>query len=194
VEDEEIRFPLADLPSPALDDLRRRIPPDRPFALVNAGAAWPNKRWPPERFGELAIFLKEACGMTPVVLWGPGEESLADAVIAASSNAAVAAPPTRVTDVVALARAAALFVSGDTGPLHIATAVGTPTVSLFGPTDPERNGPYAPDDVTVSKYETCGCHYDRRCHEPSWCLAEVGTAEVCAAVQRRLLTAREPRG
>ena len=192
VEDDEIRFPLADLPSQALDDLRRRIPPDRPFALINAGAAWPNKRWPPGRFGELATFLKEACGMTPVVLWGPGEEGLADAVIAASSNAAVAAPPTRVADVVALARAAALVVSGDTGPLHIATAVGTPTVSLFGPTDPERNGPYAPDDITVSKYETCGCHYDRRCHEPVWCLDEVGAAEVCAAVQRRLLAARGP--
>lgn len=194
VEDDEIRFPLAHVASPALDELRRRIAPDRPFALINAGAAWPNKRWPPERFGELATFLKDACGMTPIVLWGPGEEGLADAVIAASSNAAIAAPPTRVADVVALARAAALVVSGDTGPLHLATAVGTPTVSLFGPTDPERNGPYAPDEVTVSKYETCGCHYDRRCHEPLWCLGEVGAAEVCAAVQRRLLAARVPRG
>jgi lipopolysaccharide heptosyltransferase I len=186
VEDDEIRFPLADVPSQALDDLRRRIPPDRPFALINAGAAWPNKRWAPEGFGELATFLREECGLTPVVLWGPGEELLADAVIAASANAAIAAPPTRVADVVALARAAALFVSGDTGPLHIATAVGTPTVSLFGPTDPDRNGPYAPGDVVVSRYEACGCHYDRRCHELSWCLGQVEVAEVCAAVQRRL--------
>ena len=130
--------------------------------------------------------------MTPVVLWGPGEERLADAVIAASSNAAIAAPPTRVADIVALARAAALFVSGDTGPLHIATAVGTPTVSLFGPTDPDRNGPFAPEDVAVSRYDACGCHYDRRCHETPWCLGEVGVAEVCAAVQRRLLAARGP--
>jgi lipopolysaccharide heptosyltransferase I len=190
VEDEEIRFPIADVPSPALDELRRRIPPDRRFAMINAGAAWPNKRWPAERFGELATFLREACGLTPVVLWGPGEEALADAIVAASSNAAVTAPATSLADLVALARASALLVSGDTGPLHIATAVGTPTVSLFGPTDPERNGPYAPEDVVVSRYETCGCHYDRRCHEPSWCLGEVGAAEVCAAVQRRLLASR----
>ena len=138
-----IRFPLADV---RVAGARRRcgarIPPDRRFALINPGAAWPNKRWPPERFGELAAFLRDACGLTPVVLWGPGEEALADAVVAASADAAVAAPPTRVADLVALARAAALVVSGDTGPLHIATAVGTPTVSLFGPTDPERNGPY----------------------------------------------------
>jgi heptosyltransferase I len=192
VEDDEIRFPLADVRSPALEDLRRRIPPERPFALINPGAAWPNKRWPPARFGELATFLRDECGLTPVVLWGPGEESLADAVVAASSNAAIAAPPTGVADIVALARAAALLVSGDTGPLHIATAVGTPTVSLFGPTDPDRNGAFAAEDAAVSRYDACGCHYDRRCHETPWCLGEVGVAEVCAAVQRRLLTARGP--
>ena len=186
VEDDEIRFPLAGVASQALDDLRLRLPPDRPFALINAGAAWPNKRWLPERFGELATFLRDECGLIPVVLWGPGEEGLADSVIAASSNAAILAPATRVADVVALARAAALFVSGDTGPLHIATAVGTPTVSLFGPTDADRNGPYAPEDVVVSRYEACACHYDRKCHVPSWCLGQIEVAEVCAAVQRRL--------
>jgi heptosyltransferase-1 len=161
--------------------------------LINAGAAWPNKRWPPERFGELASFLRDACGLTPVVLWGPGEEGLADAVIAASSNAAVAAPATGVADLVALARASAIVISGDTGPLHIATAVGTPSVSLFGPTDPDRNGPYAEDDAVVSRYDSCGCHYDRKCHETPWCLGEVPASEVSAAVQRRLLS-RAPRG
>ena len=136
--------------------------------------------------GERTAFLRDACGVTPVVLWGPGEESLADAVVAASSAAAILAPPTRIADLVSLARAAALVVSGDTGPLHIAVAVGAPTVSLFGPTDPARNGPYRDEDVTVSRYDACGCHYDRRCHQSSWCLEQVTAAEVCAAVQRRL--------
>jgi heptosyltransferase I len=192
VEDDEIRFPLADVPSAALDELRRRIGA-RPFALINPGAAWPNKRWPPERFGELASFLREACGLDPIVLWGPGEEALANQVIEGSSGTASVAPQTGIADLVALARASALVVSGDTGPLHIATAVGTPTVSLFGPTDPARNGPFAEDDTAVSRYETCGCHYDRTCHEPQWCLAGVTVAEVCAAVQRRL-AARSARG
>lgn len=189
VEDDTIRFPLAAVPSPALDMLQARVAPG-PFALINPGAAWPNKRWPAERFGELAGFLKEQCGLTPVVLWGPGEERLADSVIAASANAAIAAPPTGLADLVALSRAAALVVSGDTGPLHIATAVGTPTVSLFGPTDPERNGPYRPDDLVVSRYDACGCHYDRQCHETRWCLGEVTVAEVSAAVQQRLASSR----
>ena len=190
VEDEDIRFPLAEVPSRALEELRGRLPPDRGFALINPGAAWPNKRWPPERFGELAAFFHDACGLTPVVLWGPGEQALAGQVIAASSSTALAAPATALADLVALSRAAALVVSGDTGPLHIATAVGTPTVSLFGPTDPDRNGPYAADDLTVSRFDSCGCHYDRRCHRPTWCLGEVMAAEVCAAVQRRLSSAR----
>jgi heptosyltransferase-1 len=189
VEDDAIRFPLATVPSRALDALQARVG-SAPFALINPGAAWPNKRWPPERFGELASFLKEPCGLTPVVLWGPGEEALADSVIAASGNAAIAAPPTGLADLVALSRAAALVVSGDTGPLHIATAVGTPTVSLFGPTDPDRNGPYQRDDVVVSRYEGCGCHYDRQCHEARWCLGDVSVAEVSAAVQRRLSSSR----
>ena len=186
VEDDEIRFPLAEASPRALDELKQRIPADRRFALLNPGAAWPNKRWPPERFGEVASFLRDACGLTPVVLWGPGEEALADAVIAASSHAAIAAPATGVADLLTLARASALVVSGDTGPLHIATAAGTPTVSLFGPTDPDRNGPYAPDDVVVSRYEACDCPYERRCHQPSWCMEDITPAEVCAAIQRRL--------
>ena len=96
------------------------------------------------------------------------------------------APPTAVPDLVALSRQAALIVSGDTGPLHIAAAVGTPVVALFGPTDAGRNGPWAPDDVTVSRVEGCGCHYDRRCHEAAWCLESIGVAEVTAAIQQRL--------
>lgn len=185
VEDDEIRFPLAEVPSAALDALRGRIG-TRPFALINAGAAWPNKRWPPERYGELAAFVREACGLEPVVLWGPGEEALASQVMAASSGSAIEAPRTGVADLVALARASALVISGDTGPLHIATAVGTPTVSLFGPTDPERNGPFTTEDAVVSRYDTCGCHYDRACHQAQWCLGGVQLAEVCAAVKQRL--------
>jgi heptosyltransferase-1 len=193
VQDTEIRFPLADAPSAALDELRARLGAGARYALINAGAAWPNKRWPADRFGELAAFVREACGLVPVVLWGPGEEGLAGEVISGSGGAAVLAPRTSVADIVALARAAALVISGDTGPLHLATAVGAPTVSVFGPTDPARNGPFSAEDVTVSRYEACGCHYDRKCHQQAWCLAAVTTAEVCAAVQRRI-GARSARG
>ena len=185
IEDERIEFPIAEIESPAVTTLRATIGGAR-FAVVNPGAAWPNKRWPPDRFGALAARLRNRLGLTPVVLWGPGDEAIADAVVAASRGTAVPAPRTSVPDIVAVSRAADLMVAGDTGPLHIAMAVGTPTVSIFGPTDPARNGPWSPCDVVVSRADRCGCHIDRRCQQARWCLEDVEVEEVAAAVERRL--------
>jgi heptosyltransferase I len=185
IDTSRVEFPIADVGSGALDELRREIGTGA-FALVNPGAAWPNKRWPPSRFGEVAAFLRDVRGLTPVVLWGPGEQAVAQAVVAASNGAARPAPPTEVPDLVALARQASLIVSGDTGPLHVAAAVGTPAVALFGPTSPRRNGPWAAGDVSVSRFDGCRCHYERTCHRAAWCLESIGVAEVTAAIQQQL--------
>jgi heptosyltransferase-1 len=80
------------------------------------------------------------------------------------------------------------MISGDTGPTHIAAAVGTPIVGIFGPTRPERNGPWLPDDVTVSRAGSCQCHHLRECRAPRMCLLDIEPAEVIAAVERRLAT------
>jgi lipopolysaccharide heptosyltransferase I len=156
------------------------------YAILNPGAAWPNKRWPAGRFGALAASIRREHGLRSVVLWGPGEEALAGAVVSASEGAAEAAPPTTITDIVGIARAARLMVSGDTGPLHIAGAVGTPLVALFGPTFPERNGPWAPRDVTLSRVATCSCPYERRCRRAVPCIDDIASDEVEQAVRRRL--------
>jgi heptosyltransferase-1 len=185
VHDDRIMFPLAEVASRAADDVVAAAG-GAPIALINPGAAWPNKRWMPQRFGEVAAFLRDIRGVAPFVLWGPGEESLARAVVEASSGTARQAPATEIADLVALCRRASLVISGDTGPLHIAAAVGTPIVSLFGPTDPSRNGPWSPTDAVISRFESCACHYDRRCHGSDWCLDSIGVAEVTAAVQQRL--------
>ena len=185
IHDDRIEFPLADVASAALESVRATAD-GRPFALINPGAAWPNKRWPPERYGELAAFLRDVRQLPSFVLWGPGEDALAQAVVDASGGAARLSPPTHLPDILALSRAAALMVSGDTGPLHIAAAAGTPTVSVYGPSDPDRNGPWAAADEIVSRYSACRCHYQRRCHESAWCLGEITLAEVTARVQRRL--------
>jgi lipopolysaccharide heptosyltransferase I len=179
-------FPLRRVDSPALAALRARGL-DR-FALLNGGAAWPNKRWPADRFGRLAAWLRDRHGLTSVVVWGPGETELAQAIAAASSGAAVVAPETRIADLVALGRAAALMVSGDTGPTHIAAAVGTPVVALFGPTNPRRNGPWDPRDITLARYDACDCHYERRCRREAerWCLGTIGEDEVRQAIDDRL--------
>jgi len=134
-------------------------------------------------------FLHERFGLPPSVLWGPGEEPLARAVVDSSGGAAPVAPQTTVADLVELSRAASLMVSGDTGPLHIAAAAGTPIVSLFGPTDPQRNGPWAAEDEAISRWAECECRYQRRCRRATWCLADIAIGEVTAAIERRLARA-----
>lgn len=181
-------FPLTTVESAALADVRSRV--GGPFALLNPGAAWPNKRWPAERFGQLAGHLRSRHALRSVVLWGPGEAGLAEEVVGHAGGAALAAPPTTLSDLVAFARGARLMVSGDTGPLHIAAAVGLPVVALFGPTDPARNGPWADDDISLARYGGCECHYERRCRqEAAWCLRTISLDDVAEAVDRRLAAA-----
>jgi lipopolysaccharide heptosyltransferase I len=184
IETTAITFPLAHRPSPAADAVRQTIG-DR-YALINPGAAWPNKRWSSSRFGEVAAFLRDVRGLPSIVLWGPGEQALAQEVVDCSSGAARVAPATEIADLVALSRGAALMVSGDTGPLHIAAAVGTPSIGIYGPTNPHRNGPWDPRDVMVSRFEVCACHYQRQCRVADWCLDRLGVAEVTAAIQQRM--------
>ena len=165
-----------------------------PFALLNTGAAWPNKRWPAPRLAELATQLRTRHDIASIVLWGPGERALADEVVAKADGAALIAPPTTIADVVALASAAAVMVSGDTGPTHIASAVGTPIVGIYGPTRPERNGPLGVDDESVSRAAACVCHHLRECRRERMCLLDIEVGEVLAAVERRLSAVERRRG
>ena len=156
------------------------------YAILNPGAAWPNKRWMPARFAAVARELRGRHGLTSVVTWGPGEEPLARDVVDQSSGSAMLSPRTSIADLVALARGAALYLSGDTGPAHIAAAVGTPIVGIYGPTRPSRNGPWSAADLTVSRADVCQCHHLRQCRLPTMCLESIQIDEVIAAVERRL--------
>lgn len=110
------------------------------------GAGKPNKQWAPERFARLARHIGERA----LVVWGPGEEALA-AEIARAGNSQLA-PATNLRELAWLLRDAALVVGGDTGPLHLAAALGTKVVGLYGPTDPLRNGPYGQVGQCVDKF------------------------------------------
>jgi len=156
------------------------------FAVVNPGGGWPNKRWPADRFGAVAAAVRARAGLPALVLWGPDDRARANEVVAASQGAARLAPETSLADVVALVRAAALVVAGDTGPLHLAAAVGAPIVGIYGPTDPARNGPWSADDECVSRHAVCECYHLRRCRAARWCLDDVQPGEVVEAIGRRL--------
>ena len=181
------RFPI-EAPASAVLDAVRRWPGvgAGPFAVLNPGATWPNKRWAPTRLARVAEWLREARRLPSLVTWGPGDEAPAAAVVAGANGAASLAPPTRVPDLAAVLQAAAVVVSGDTGPLHLAAALGTPVVGLHGPTDARRNGPWAPRDLAVSRFAGCRCRWRRRCRAARPCLDDVTVDEVTAAIDRRL--------
>ena len=185
VTDRRVHFPINIPRAGAVQGIAEKFG-GRGFAIINPGAAWPNKRWPADRFGAIAATMLRDLGLLSVVLWGPDEESLASQVVAASSGAAEIAPPTTITDLVALTRAARLMVSGDTGPLHVAGAMGTPIVALFGPTYPQRNGPWADDDIVISRVAQCVCLYERQCRRATPCIGDISVEEVAAAIRRRM--------
>ena len=91
-----------------------------------------------------------------------------------------------IVDLFGIAKAARVAISGDTGPLHIAGAVGTPLVALFGPTFAERNGPWNRNDVVVKRTDQCDCLYQRQCHLASPCIDAIPLDEVVSAVVRRV--------
>jgi lipopolysaccharide heptosyltransferase I len=156
------------------------------YAVLNPGAGWPNKQWPPDRFGEIAARIRDGYGWRSVVVWGPGERGLAESVVAAARDSAICAPPTTLADLLALLAGGQVVVAGDTGPIHLAAAAGAPIVGIYGPTDPHRNGPWSPDDLCVSRFDRCRCHHKRRCIHPPWCLESITIDEVMAAVNERI--------
>jgi len=185
VTDRRVRFPL-EIPRTATSQQIINRFEGHDYTLINPGAAWPNKRWPPARFGAVAALIAREFGWRSLVLWGPGEQELAHEVVATSGGAAEISPPTTITDLFGVARTARLMISGDTGPLHIAGAVNTPIVALYGPTRPERNGPWGLSDVALSRVHQCSCLYERKCRKAERCIDDISVAEVISAVQRRV--------
>jgi len=112
------------------------------YIVLSPGGGWRSKCWPAERFGVLAKQIRASLGLRCVVNIGPGEDDLATAVREGSGAAEPLFYNAAVGPLMALLCGAACIIGGDTGPLHLAIALGTPAVALFGPTDPARNGPY----------------------------------------------------
>ncbi len=159
----------------------------KPLAILNPGAGWGAKCWPADYFGAVARALAER-GMAVLVNHGPGEEALAEAV--RDSSGGVAVPlKCSVGELIALTRRARLFIGGDTGPMQLAAALRVPVVALFGPTRPERNGPFGTPNVVLrspqSVYNTT--HTDRRDEG----LISIGPQAVIQAAERLL---GEPHG
>lgn len=137
--------------------------PDQGYAVINPGASWDSKLWEADRFAVLAARMGKELGLTSIVVWGGDRErGWAEQIVDGANGRAVMAPSTSLHELAALLREARLVVSPDTGPMHLAVAVGAPTVGLFGATLPRDCGPYGPPHAAVMRATTPGGRRARR--------------------------------
>ena len=139
------------------------VKPGALLTLLNPGSGGDHKRWAVEAFRRLGEELAVRLGGRVAITWGPGEEPLARAVAHGMRTGALVPPPTTIPEMVALFRRATLVVGGDTGPIHVASVLGVPTVGLYGPTSARRNGPLRPPrDRHPEPHRADGRHLGRR--------------------------------
>ena len=149
------------------------------YAILNPGAGWGAKRWPAQRYGEVARQLAKD-GLRCLVNFGPGEEELFQEVNTASGGV-VRPTKASITGLIALTRRARLFIGGDTGPMHLAAALQVPVVAIFGPTDPARNGPYGTRSIVLRNPASPTSH--ARVAKPDEGMLEIGVDPVVDAAR-----------
>jgi heptosyltransferase-1 len=161
------------------------------FVVLNPGGGWQSKLWSAEGYAAVARGLGDR-GFKALVTWGPGEERLADRIVEVSGGTAERCFPTTLPELAAVLRRARLMVAADTGPLHLACAVGTPVVGIYGPTDPARNGPFSPRDVVVRRTPLCSPCHRRRCGTHEGVMQAITPTEVLRAIDMRLGEGAKP--
>jgi len=157
-----------------------------PWAMINVGAGWPSKIWPAERYAAVAKHLHERWNLKSLVAWGGNKElEMANKVASLALNAAIVAPKTTLIELASWIRRASIFVGSDTGPMHLAVAVDTPTVGLIGPMPAERVGPRGQFHTTV---QNTSLPPELRHLRKSECspMLSISVDEVCAACDRIL--------
>jgi heptosyltransferase I len=192
-----VRFEVPESPGDrqAAESAIRQAGFERGFALINAGAGWPSKLWPADRFAAVAAHLGAAWNLPTMVVapasWAkPTEAGRAERIVAASQDSARLAPALSLSGLGALARRAKLFIGSDTGPLHLASAVGTPCIGLYGPWPGNVHGPYGPQHVILQKMHFNGPTRARRT-APAIYMESITTAMACEACDRILASVQE---
>lgn len=152
------------------------------FVLINPGAGWGAKQWPAERYAEVARGISRL-GVTSLINFGPGEQGLASSVQHASGGIALPISCS-IPELIGLTRRVRLFIGSDTGPLHLAAALGVPVVAIFGPTDPARNGPYGTKSIVLRDPDSKTSLSHTRTPDPG--LLKITAEEVIAAAGQLL--------
>jgi len=153
------------------------------YVVLAPGTNWPTKCWPTTHFAKLADRLYDS-NIIPVIIGGPHDQRLAQEIMA---NTTI--PPidltgkTSMKQLAYMIKKAQVFVGGDTGPMHLAVAVGTKVVAMFGPTDPVRNGPYGEKHSVLTAPRLCKGCWKRTCPKEEQCLDNIDADTVYRAVK-----------
>jgi len=182
IECHEVLFPVS-VPAhnERVDKFLKKVGQGSPRVIINVSAGWETKKWPISRFAEVADALVSKFEAKIIIVWGPGEEDMARDLAGSMEYDSFISPETNVLELAVLASKSDIVISSDTGPLHIAVAVGTPTVAIFGPTSPARNGPYGRIHRTLVHERSCGNCYKRKCDKIPSCMYDLSVEDVLGA-------------
>lgn len=173
----------------ACEDQEMDVPPPEKRVGLLIGGSWESKRWPPERFRELAAQLNRELQFSCFLLGAPAETSIAHQVQLGPGAVPIAnlAGKTTLPELAAVIAVMNFVVGGDCGPMHMAAAIGTPAISLWGPTDPIRTGPYGSESLILSSPIGCAPCYRRKCPGlDKLCMFDIPSEAVMARVQQLL--------
>jgi lipopolysaccharide heptosyltransferase I len=178
------QFPLPHTPDADqyVEELLARLEA-RDFIIINPGGGWKAKRWAPENYDRLIRSLGPRFNGKILLTGSPGENELISGILNRAGTKQAAYFPSSVLQFIALVRRAKLFLGGDTGPMHLAAAVGTPVVAIYGPTDPARNGPFHAADIAL--YNHAPTNHTRRNSNAAY-IEGISFESVLAAIEERL--------
>jgi lipopolysaccharide heptosyltransferase I len=155
----------------------------RDFMIINPGGGWKSKRWAPEYYALLLRRLEARFSSKLLLTGSPEEHEMILGILKSAGTRRAFYFPSSVVQFIALARRAQLFLGGDTGPMHLAAAVGTPLVAIHGPTDPARNGPFNSADIAL--YNRAPVNHSRRNPNAAY-IEGISVERVEAAIEERL--------
>jgi ADP-heptose:LPS heptosyltransferase len=170
-----------------------RVDYSRPLVLLHPATRWKTKTWEERNWVILADMLHEAYGATIVVTGSPADKTLINGIVSATETEAInSAGVFNLNELAFLQMQASVLVTPDSGPMHLAAAVGTPVVALFGPTDPSLTGPYGDGHTIISREMDCRPCLKRQC-TTKVCMAQITPREVCEAVHHYLPHSQQQR-
>ncbi len=165
---------------------------ERPLVVMHPGARWPTKLWPTAHWARLAEWLARDQGFQVVITGSSGDRESAQEIVEQTTGPLLnLAGRTSLAELAALLQQARLAVTTDTGPMHLAAALGTPVAALFGPTAPWRTGPFGKGHEVVRLALDCSPCFRRQCPEPR-CLTDLPVSVAQEAVEKILVRRGKP--